>query len=472
MKTITASSMAEATLLVKREFGSHGVILHTRSYKRGGLLGIGGRQVVEVTAADGRELGQRYRRQAQSSPRAQALAARPVQRTAATLPAARPTVPTPNAGDLIRRTYAAARADLTPASVPGAPLDSAATSAAGGNAVATRPVPVPVAPTEPPVVRVVAPPMENYRVADELAAVRQLVTKMMRQQQAAGASSAQTSTEDVGAGLSDPLVAEYLKLLEQEVAEELADEIVRQVGRALDGAEATDPEACHRAVRAEIARRLPTDADAGQLQPTDDGRPRIIALVGPTGVGKTTTIAKLAATFKLKQNKKVGLITMDTFRIAAVDQLKTYAGIIGLPLKVANGAAELGDAVAALAEDGVDAILIDTAGRSQRAGEKLDELARVLESIRPHESHLVLSSTVNQKVLLETAERFSCIASDRVIFTKLDEAVSCGVLLNVARRVGKRVSYVTTGQEVPHQIEAGRSDRLASLVMGEDCGDR
>lgn len=474
MKTITASSMAEATLLVKREFGSHGVILHTRSYKRGGLLGIGGRQVVEVTAADGRELGQRYRRQAQSSPRAQALAARPAQRTAESLPASRPPVPTPNAGDLIRRTYAAARADLGTASGSGhAGLATATLPTGGGTAVAEPPpARARVAPAEPPVVRVMAPPMENYRVADELAAVKQLVTKMMRQQQQAVDTAAGTSADAATAGLSDPLVAEYLKLLEQEVAEELADEIVRQVGRTLAEADVSDPEACHRAVRAEIARRLPTDAEAGQLKSTDDGRPRIIALVGPTGVGKTTTIAKLAATFKLKQNKKVGLITMDTFRIAAVDQLKTYAGIIGLPLKVANGAAELGDAVAALTADGVDAILIDTAGRSQRAGEKLDELARVLETIRPHESHLVLSSTVNQKVLLETAERFSCIASDRVIFTKLDEAVSCGVLLNVARRVGKRVSYVTTGQEVPHQIEAGRSDRLASLVMGEDCGDR
>lgn len=474
MKTITASSMAEATLLVKREFGSHGVILHTRSYKRGGLLGIGGRQVVEVTAADGRELGQRYRRQAQSSPRAQALAARPAQRTAESLPASRPPVPTPNAGDLIRRTYAAARADLGTASGSGHAGLATATLPTGGATAVAAPPPTParVAPAEPPVVRVMAPPMENYRVADELAAVKQLVTKMMRQQQQAVDTAAGTSAETATAGLSDPLVAEYLKLLEQEVAEELADEIVRQVGRTLAEADVSDAEACRRAVRDEIARRLPTDAEAGQLQPTDDGRPRIIALVGPTGVGKTTTIAKLAATFKLKQNKKVGLITMDTFRIAAVDQLKTYAGIIGLPLKVANGEAELGDAVAALTADGVDAILIDTAGRSQRAGEKLDELARVLETIRPHESHLVLSSTVNQKVLLETAERFSCIASDRVIFTKLDEAVSCGVLLNVARRVGKRVSYVTTGQEVPHQIEAGRSDRLASLVMGEDCGDR
>ena len=490
MKTITASSMAEATLLVRREFGSHGVILHTRSYKRGGLFGIGGRQVVEVTVADGRELGQRFRRQARQSPRAQALAGRPAQRNSNLSPSARPpasppappappAAPAPTAGDLIRRTYAAARADLAASSAAGA---GAAVASApedayvgAGAAVATAPPappPAPPPPAEPPVVRVVAPPSENYRVADELAAVRQLVTKMMRQQPAMSGPDTDSPASALSADLPDPLVAEYLKLLEQEVAEEIADEIVTKAVRKLQGDESDDAAACHRAVHDEVAHRLPADPEAGTLRPTDDGRPRTIALVGPTGVGKTTTIAKLAATFKLKQGKQVGLVTMDTFRIAAVEQLRTYAGIIGLPLKVANNAAELREALDGYAADGVDAVLIDTAGRSPRACDKLDELAQILESARPHETHLVLSSTASQKVLLDTAERFACIATDRIIFTKLDEAVSCGVLLNVARRVGKRVSYVTTGQEVPHQIEAGSSDRLASLVMGDESGDR
>ena len=96
MKTITASSMAEALLLVKRTFGAHGVILHTRSYKRGGVLGFGGRSVVEVTCADGRELGKRYRKKAETSPRAQALAQRPAARSETALPAARPPVPAPS----------------------------------------------------------------------------------------------------------------------------------------------------------------------------------------------------------------------------------------------------------------------------------------------------------------------------------------------------------------------------------------
>ena len=331
--------------------------------------------------------------------------------------------------------------------------------------VAPQPTPV----HAPPPVRIVQPPAPNYKVEEELAQVRCMVTQLMRQQKlAATGKPAGGGVDD----LPDALAAQYLRLLEQEVAEELAQEIVLAVSTTLDDGEMKDAKACAKAVHDEIAKRLPTDPEAGKLKDTEDGRPRTIALVGPTGVGKTTTLAKLAATFKLKQGKKVGLITMDTFRIAAVEQLRTYARIIGLPLKVVNTSGELNEALAAFKRDGVDAVLIDTAGRSQRAHEKIGELSEILEAADPHEVHLVLSSTANQKVLLEIVERFSRIEVDRIIFTKLDETVTCGVLLNVARRVGKRVSYLTTGQEVPHQIEAGSSDRLASLVMGEESGSR
>lgn len=462
--------MEQALALVKQTYGSHGVILHTRSYKHGGLLGFGGKNVVEVTAADGRELGRKYRKDAQSSPRAQALAGRPP-RLASVLPESRQPVPTgagygraasepmANAGDLIRKTYAAARADLDaagPAPDVAVPVRSS----------------VSAPPPPSPMVRITAPPPENPRVAEDLAAVKHMVAKMMRQQKAAaalaGSSGDQAAANSASActpDLPDPLVDQYLKLLEQEVAEELAEEIVSTVAKATPAADLDDAEKLERAMLAEIAKRLPTDPEAGTLQPGTEGRPRTIALIGPTGVGKTTTLAKLAATFKLKQGKKVGLITMDTYRIAAVEQLRTYAGIIGLPLKVVNTKEDLAEALHAYRD--LDAVLIDTAGRSQRASDKLGELKEILKTAAPHEVHLVLSSTVSQRVLLETIERFAAVDHDRIIFTKLDEAVTGGVLLNVARRVGKKVSYITTGQEVPHQIEPGSSDRLAELVMGQ-----
>lgn len=483
MKTFTADSMDQALLLVKRAYGANGVILHTRAFKQGGLLGIGAKRVVEVTAADGRQLGQRYRKQAAQSPRAQAVAVAPAAsarapRSAAVLPPTRASAPAmadANAGDLIRRTYAAAWSDAVsttpapPASTPSpTPVQAPMPQSAAPASVTVSPAPTPPAPP----VRIVQPPAPNYRVEEELTQVRRMVTQMMRQQKAAAPGATGRPAADPVDDLPDALATQYLKLLEQEVAEELAEEIVAKVRKEIGTDQLADEDACARAVHEEIAKRLPSDPDAGRLAATDDGRPRTIALVGPTGVGKTTTLAKLAATFKLKQGKKVGLITMDTFRIAAVEQLRTYAKIIGLPLKVVNTADELARACAEFQAEGLDAILIDTAGRSQRASEKLGELGQILEAAAPHEVHLVLSSTVNQKVLLEIVERFSRIEVDRIIFTKLDEAVTCGVLLNVARRVGKRVSYVTTGQEVPHQIEPGSSDRLASLVMGEESGSR
>ena len=112
-------------------------------------------------------------------------------------------------------------------------------------------------------------------------------------------------------------------------------------------------------------------------------------------------------------------------------------------------------------------VLIDTAGRSQRDDGRLEELSRFIDAAQPHEVHLVLASTSSQKVLIEAVERFARVRTDRVIFTKLDEAASFGVMLNVLRQVDQKLSYITTGQEVPHQIEPGDPARLAALVLGE-----
>jgi flagellar biosynthesis protein FlhF len=261
-----------------------------------------------------------------------------------------------------------------------------------------------------------------------------------------------------------------MALLQQEVSEELADEIVQDVHASLGEQGVNDASMVRDAALESISRFIPAsasnpEADEGilSLKPTTDGRPRTIALIGPTGVGKTTTVAKLAATFKLKQRRHVGLITLDTYRIAAVDQLRTYAEIIGIPLQVVGSPEELPKALRRCS--GCDVILIDTAGRSQRDDPKLEQLASFIRAADPHEVHLVLSSTCTQAVMLDAVERFSRIRTDEIIFTKLDEAVSFGVLLNVARKVNKRLSYLTTGQEVPHHIEPSHPRRVAELVL-------
>jgi flagellar biosynthesis protein FlhF len=180
-------------------------------------------------------------------------------------------------------------------------------------------------------------------------------------------------------------------------------------------------------------------------------------------VGKTTTVAKLAASFKLRQNLRVGLVTCDTYRIAAVEQLRTYAGIIGVPLEVALTPGDMQQAIEKLGL--CDVIVIDTAGRGQNDTDRIDELREFIAAAQPHEVHLVLSSTAGERVLLREAEAFALVGIHRIVLTKLDEAVSFGMLVNVIRKVGKELSFVTTGQEVPDHIEIGQADRLAGLVL-------
>ncbi|MEO0630293.1 MAG: flagellar GTP-binding protein, partial [Planctomycetota bacterium] len=263
--------------------------------------------------------------------------------------------------------------------------------------------------------------------------------------------------------MSDPLFEHYLRLQENAVAAEIADDIVGRVRDELSAAELADEEIVRETLIRHIAGLLPVAEDSPKKSRPVDGRPRTVALIGPTGVGKTTTLAKLAATSKLRHGKRVGLITTDTYRIAAVEQLRTYADIIGLKLTVVSSPAEMRPALEAMAD--VDEILIDTAGRSQHDEERLTELRTFLDEADPHEIHLVLSSIASEAVLTRAVDNFAQLGPNRLIVTKLDEAVNFGVLLGVVQRLGVTLSYVTTGQEVPDHIEPGKPDRLARLIL-------
>ena len=198
----------------------------------------------------------------------------------------------------------------------------------------------------------------------------------------------------------------------------------------------------------------------------ESGRRRLVALVGPTGVGKTTTIAKLAANFRLREKKKVGLITVDTYRIAAVEQLRTYADIIDLPMHVVSTPREMRDAVNSLAS--LDLILLDTAGRSPHDDVKIQELKSFLVEAQADEVHLVLSTTTGASSLEKTAKQFAAAGTTHLILTKLDEAASLGNLLPLVRSSRLPLSYVTDGQSVPDDISAADSGRLARVIMGMD----
>lgn len=159
----------------------------------------------------------------------------------------------------------------------------------------------------------------------------------------------------------------------------------------------------------------------------------------------------------------MGLITIDTYRIAAVDQLRRYADIIGSPLKVVGTPDEMPGAIAAMAD--MDYILIDSAGRSPTDSLKLSELRGFLEAAKPDEVHLVLSTTSSPKCVELAVAAFSRVRVDKLLFTKIDEAASVGVVLNIARKVGKAMSYMTTGQDVPDDIEVVKGRKLAQLIL-------
>jgi len=277
----------------------------------------------------------------------------------------------------------------------------------------------------------------------------------------------QDTRRDRSLGQSEALHSAYRDLIENAVAEEVANELVTFVRASLPESKLGDPRLVRAALAEAVGRMVPS---AGGIQWERSDAPRVIALVGPTGVGKTTTVAKLAANLALRDKRKVGLITIDTYRIAAVEQLRTYSQIMEVPLKVAMRPEQYADCISSLSDR--DVIIVDTAGRSQKDAVKIDELCAFFDAARPDETHLVLSSTCSERVLLDTVERFAALNADRVIFTKLDEAVGFGVVLRCLQRAKARLSYVTTGQDVPDDIEVGRPEELARLILGQQVESR
>lgn len=288
-------------------------------------------------------------------------------------------------------------------------------------------------------------------LSQELTAVKTMVKDLMTQ-------SRQSRSPQVPEELFD----QYLHLTQNQVSEELATELVKTLHRQLRPEHLSQPQFVRDKLAEQLEKMLPT---AGPIRRTRAVGPHVVALIGPTGVGKTTTIAKLAANLKLREKHRVGLITIDTYRIAAIDQLKKYADIIGSPLKVVSSPEDLRDAVAAMCD--CDFVLIDTAGRSPNDTLKLNELKTFLAAAGPDEVHLVLSTTASQECVELAISRFADVRVDKIIFTKLDEAAHVGIVLNVVRKVNKALSYVTTGQDVPDDIEVGRGRRLAQLILGE-----
>ena len=190
---------------------------------------------------------------------------------------------------------------------------------------------------------------------------------------------------------------------------------------------------------------------------------RKVMLLGPTGVGKTTTIAKLAAIKALWEHKKVLLLTSDTYRIAAVEQLKTYAKILGVPIEIIFDIATIPGVVNQ--HENAEIILLDTAGRSQRDKKNMDMFENLYNSFAPDAVHLVLSANMKYKDMLDVVEHIPNIPVSHLLFTKLDETVSYGSIFNIQQVMGCPVSFLTVGQNVPKDIETASGSRIADFLM-------
>jgi flagellar biosynthesis protein FlhF len=405
-RTYQADSMADALAIVKRDLGRDAVILHTRSFRKGGLLGFGGRSMWEITAAPNVNVPRRGPRGAYVGSAIECKGAIALQEPATAQGQDQPA----------QEQFAARERDATTTVKPPEPLAA---------------MPAATAPLE-----------------GQIGQIRSMVSALLAMQSQAH-----------GGDMPAELRRLQMLLSRQEVQEDVAQGLIDDLRQSLTGQELCDAQTLHDRLLDLITHKIGT---AGPASGPATGK--VIALIGPTGVGKTTTIAKLAANYKLQANKRVGLITIDTYRIAAVDQLRTYAQIIEVPLKVVLSVGELQQAIAAMKD--LDVILVDTAGRSQNDSMRLGQLRRFLEAMKPDETHLVVSATANRASAGKVVRQFVPLGANRLIISKLDEADSFGLVLNVACAGNVPISYVTTGQGVPDDIASADSQKLAQLILG------
>lgn len=252
----------------------------------------------------------------------------------------------------------------------------------------------------------------------------------------------------------------YNQLVDNEVDEKYANQIISEIESTLK------KDAPISSILAAVYQKIILKLGPARGLEIQPGATKFIFFIGPTGVGKTTTIAKIASTLTVDRKLKCALVTSDTYRIAAVEQLRTYANILDVPLKVIYETKEMTDARDSFQD--YDVVLVDTAGRSHRNREQRDDIERLINSIpeEEREIYLVLSVTTKYRDLMKITEAYSEISNYRLIFTKLDETGSIGNILNIRMATGAPLSYSTFGQNVPDDINETDAQAIAKQLLG------
>ncbi|MDD6036271.1 MAG: flagellar biosynthesis protein FlhF [Lachnospiraceae bacterium] len=302
-------------------------------------------------------------------------------------------------------------------------------------------------------------------IEQKLDTLKKLFEEQIREQgQTKGAEEARDKSDGAENELPDKNIAFlrliFRQLLENDVEEQFANQIITEIETSLK--KETDVSKILANIYQKIVLKL------GQTKTLEvvSGKTKYIFFIGPTGVGKTTTIAKLAYSLMEQKKAKVALLAADTYRIAAVDQLRTYAEIMNIPLYVIYSETELDEQKQDLEK--YDIILVDTAGRSHRNKEQRDDIERLIHSVpaQSREVYLVLSATTKYRDLVKITEAYSEIADYRLIFTKLDETGTIGNIFNIKMLTGAPLSYATNGQNVPDDISRMDPQNVARQLLG------
>lgn len=385
-----APTIQEALMKVKKDLGPEAVILYTKTFRKGGVMGLFGRPMAEITAGVDLNL-----------------------------------------------------------------LDDVAKRKAAAPAVAER---VEAAVVKAPIKTV---PPSSLQPVGSLDPNRLKVKALQRELNEMKTSSVASALRDMNQLDSSSLLSPGFTRLRKKLAKQEVEEFLIQ--KLIKGmmAENVDPD------RSDEVYRWIQNFVAGSLKigPSTVGTQyqKVLAFVGPTGVGKTTTLAKLAARFNLMERKKVAMITGDTYRIAATEQLKTYGRIMGIPVEVAESAEDV--PVILSKYKSMDLVLIDTAGRSPSSDEQLEELKHFVAKSQVDEIHLVLSATTKYFDMIRIIERFgSAVPLNRMIFTKLDETRYYGAFLNLMNNFQIPLSFYSTGQNVPDDLEVPEIHSLAERI--------
>lgn len=465
VKKFEAPTIQEALDTIKRELGPEAIILQTKRNKRG--FGLMSKSSVEVTAAVAEKALISKKRVDQKMPEStrEAIQRLPAEKQAKIYRGQeerQAKAPTPQvaAPAQARRSLTATRyAEITEGEGVAQPRPVPAVQRA--DTVAQRPAQQPA--SSPAVVS------NGIPVELEIQRLREMIAEMKNSQQsqierAQSSAVARDAIEASGPNAFTPAMRECVEqLMINGIDRRNAIQLVKQAAFSIDDRAKGDLNRLLDQVASEIMSVTEVATLLDGVEPNTSSRPAIVALVGPTGVGKTTTVAKIASDAILRKKLRVGLINVDSYRVGAADQLATYAKILNAPFRSVTTTDDLATAVQDFKS--FDLILLDTTGRSQKDHESLQEMHEFLSGIDGLRVQLVLAATTRDAEMAEMGRRFQIFKPEALILSKLDEALTHGPVFNISQKLKLPFLYFTTGQRVPEDIEEATCERVASLVM-------